>query len=106
MACANAAFLATLRDDVLTPRVVQRVVGRAPEVATAVADDPRLGARLNDWQGLLERQPIQARQLLRKLLVGPLRYTPRRDEAGGYYDTSPTRPRSGDCPARPPLVNF
>ena len=147
---ANGAFLETLRESVLTPRVVRRVVGRALELATAVSEDPEsrrqpiqeelrqldveiarytdavgrdeplpsllealrarerrrrelqaqiqelegmarlvegsgLGAKLTDWQGLLERQPIQARQLLRKLLVGRLIYTPHRDEAGGYY---------------------
>jgi hypothetical protein len=63
--------------------MVRLVEGAGPLVG-------ELGARLNDWQGLLERQPIQARQLLRKLLVGPLRYTPRRDEAGGYYDFAGT----------------
>jgi hypothetical protein len=62
MACANAAFLATLRDDVLTPRVVQRVVGRAPEVATAVADDPRR-----------QRRPIQ--EALRRVETEIARYT-------------------------------
>jgi len=142
---ANGAFLETLRESVLTPRVVWRVVGRALELATAVSEDPEsrrqpiqeelrqldveiarytdavgrdeplpsllealrarerrrrelqaqiqelegmarlvegsgLGAKLTDWQGLLERQPIQARQLLRKLLVGPadLHAAPRR----------------------------
>jgi site-specific DNA recombinase len=157
---ANGAFLDTLRESVLTPRVVQRVVGRALELATAVSEDPEsrrqpiqeelrqldveiarytdavgrgepipsllealrvrerrrrelqaqiqelegmarlvegsetlvgeLGAKLTDWQGLLERQPIQARQLLRKLLVGRLIYTPHRDEAGGYYEFTGT----------------
>ena len=152
---ANGAFLETLRESVLTPRVVRRVVGRALELATAVSEDPEsrrqpiqeelrqldveiarytdavgrdeplpsllealrarerrrrelqaqiqelegmarlvegsgLGAKLTDWQGLLERQPIQARQLLRKLLVGRLIYTPHRDEAGGYYEFTGT----------------
>ena len=45
-----------------------------------------LGARLDDWQGLLERQPIQARQILRKLLVGRLSFEPFEDAAGrGYH---------------------
>ena len=32
--------------------------------------------RLADWQGALERHPAQARQILRKLLVGRLVFTP------------------------------
>ncbi len=38
---------------------------------------------LRDWQGLLEGEPAQARQVLRKLLVGRLVWTPERDAAGG-----------------------
>ncbi len=41
--------------------------------------------RLTDWQGLLQRQPMQARQILRKLLVGRLVFTPQESEVGGYY---------------------
>ncbi|HEV2054021.1 MAG TPA: zinc ribbon domain-containing protein, partial [Methylomirabilota bacterium] len=44
-----------------------------------------LGARLADWQGLLERQPIQARQILRKLLVGRLIFEPFEDAGGRGY---------------------
>src|SRR5205823_2758507 len=45
-----------------------------------------LGARLADWQGLLERQPIQARQILRKPLHGRLIFEPFKDERGrGYH---------------------
>jgi DNA invertase Pin-like site-specific DNA recombinase len=33
--------------------------------------------RLADWQGLLQRQPAQARQILRRLLSGRLLFTPR-----------------------------
>src|SRR5262245_10308168 len=39
-----------------------------------------------DWQGLLERQPIQARQLLRKLLTGRLIYTPHEATTGNFYE--------------------
>jgi hypothetical protein len=42
-----------------------------------------IAGRLTDWQGLLERQPIQARQILRKLLHGRLVFTPLAD-LGGY----------------------
>jgi hypothetical protein len=34
---------------------------------------------LTDWQGLLAGQPIQARQMLRKLLEGRLVFTPMAD---------------------------
>lgn len=46
-----------------------------------------LRARLDDWRGLLRRgQPIQARQILRKLLVGRLTLTPRVTENGNAYE--------------------
>jgi hypothetical protein len=139
---ANAAFLTTLREDVLSARVVRRTIARAIELAIDEAEteapgqrrgrlaeelrrveleiarftdaigrgepvpsilealrtrerrkreirealeqvegltllaqrpeafDRELATKLAEWQGLLERQPIQARQLLRKLLAG------------------------------------
>ncbi len=45
-----------------------------------------LRARLEDWRGLLCRQVGQARQILRKLLVGRLVFTPRKDASGRYYE--------------------
>jgi len=39
-------------------------------------------ARFADWRGVLRRQPAQARQVLNKLLAGPLRFTPR----GSFYE--------------------
>ena len=52
--------------------------------------DPRalradLGARRADWQGLLERQPTQARQILRKLLHGRLIFEPFEDATSRGY---------------------
>jgi hypothetical protein len=41
---------------------------------------------LTDWQGLLNRQPEQTRQILGKLLVGRLIFTPRTDGTERYYD--------------------
>ena len=38
-------------------------------------------AHFNDWRGVLRRQPVQARQVLKKLLDGPLIFTPE----DGYY---------------------
>ena len=39
-------------------------------------------ARFADWRGVLRRQPAQARQIIKKLLAGPLRFTPK----NGYYE--------------------
>jgi hypothetical protein len=44
-----------------------------------------VGQRLTDWQGLLERQPLQARQILKKLVEGRLIFDPFDDEAGIGY---------------------
>jgi hypothetical protein len=41
----------------------------------------RLMERVVDWRGLLRSHVPQARQLLRKLLTGPIRFTPVK---GGY----------------------
>ena len=45
----------------------------------------KLREQLQDWQGLLRRHTPQARQILRKLLVGRLVFTPHEDEGGRYY---------------------
>jgi hypothetical protein len=60
---------------------LQRVATLDPE--TLAASVP---ARLTDWQGLLERHPAQARQILRKLLVGRLIFTPQADQTGAWYE--------------------
>ncbi len=49
---------------------LQLVAGFDPK---AVQEDLR--KRLADWQGLLQRQPAQARQILRKMIVGRLTLT-------------------------------
>lgn len=41
---------------------------------------------LTDWQGLLEGEPAQARQILRKLLEGRVVMRPRVDGSGRFYD--------------------
>jgi len=58
--------------------------------------DRELATKLAEWQGLLERQPIQSRQLLRKLLAGRVMYTPHDDERAGST-SSPVRPPAGSC---------
>ena len=45
---------------------------------------------LTDWQGLVEGEPAQARQILRKLLEGRLVMKPRIDTSGRFYDWSVT----------------
>jgi Recombinase zinc beta ribbon domain len=56
----------------------------------AQLDVPRLqrdlAARLTDWQGLLGRQPAQARQVLKKLLQGKLIFTPIEDGTGFVFE--------------------
>jgi site-specific DNA recombinase len=43
---------------------------------------------LTDWQGLLAGQPIQARQILRKLIEGRLVFTPGQDGRGRFYEVA------------------
>ena len=63
-------------------------------------------ARLNDWQGLLERQPIQGRQILRKLFPDRLVFDPSDDERGVGYEirgqASYGRLLQGVCSVVPP----
>jgi hypothetical protein len=40
---------------------------------------PRLRAKLEDWRALLRRNVVSGREILRTLLVGPLRFTPIND---------------------------
>jgi site-specific DNA recombinase len=44
-----------------------------------------LGQRLADWQELLQRQPVQARQILKKLIADRLTFEPFEDKAGAGY---------------------
>lgn len=43
-------------------------------------------SRLEDWRGLFSRHVPQARQILRKLLPSPLRFTPHGERLAGYFD--------------------
>jgi len=45
-------------------------------------------ARLTNWAVLVGQQPAVARQILRKLLVGRLRLTPKITEGGRWYEFS------------------
>ena len=46
----------------------------------------RLRAKLADWRGLLTRNVETGRDVLRALLVGPLRFTPIIDDVAGPMD--------------------
>jgi hypothetical protein len=45
-----------------------------------------LATRLTDWQGLLGRQPVHARQILKKLLEGRLAFPPFDDARGRGHE--------------------
>ncbi len=77
----------------------QRRTALQDELATLIANEPivqvdlpqiqgELHKRLDDWRGLLTRHIAQARQILRKLLVGRLTFTPKEDANGKYYEFS------------------
>jgi hypothetical protein len=55
------------------------------------ASPPRLREQLEerfaDWRGILHRQAPMARQIVKKLLAGPLKFTPKQDADGtSYYE--------------------
>jgi hypothetical protein len=58
------------------------------EVTRLEAD---LRDRLDDWRGLFQRHPREARQILRKLLLGRLVFTPEVSERRGASTASPSR---------------
>jgi len=66
---------------------LERLESRAKLRSLDTADlTANLRSRLTDWQGLLQRQTSEARQILRRLLVGRLVFTPKKDETGRYYE--------------------
>jgi len=48
-------------------------------------------AILGDWRGLLKAEPVKARQVIRKLLAGRLRLTPKIEASGRFYELT------GEC---------
>jgi hypothetical protein len=44
-----------------------------------------LQAKLADWQGMMQRQVPQARQILKKLLAGPIQFSPVREDGERFY---------------------
>ena len=49
-----------------------------------------LRAKLDDWKGLLHRQTPQARQVLKKLLAGPILFTPNMGGKSRFYEFKAT----------------
>ena len=47
--------------------------------------EAELRDRLADWRGLLQRHPSEARQILRKLLLGRLVFTPEERDGRRFY---------------------
>ena len=45
----------------------------------------QLPAKLEDWKQLLRRHVPQARQVLKRLLAGPIVFTPHREDGSRYY---------------------
>lgn len=66
----------------LRGRLAQGEVAERRMAATPSRLREQLATRFADWTGVLQQHPAQARQILKKLLVGPLRFTPRR----GFYE--------------------
>jgi DNA invertase Pin-like site-specific DNA recombinase len=70
-------------------QVEQELAGLAQLEQVSQLDWQQVGRdlrdRLTDWQGLLQRQPAQAQQILRTLLVGRLVFTPKCDVNGDFF---------------------
>jgi hypothetical protein len=47
--------------------------------------EKQLRGKLEEWRSLLRRHVPQARQVLKKLLSGPIRFTPHREGGERYY---------------------
>jgi hypothetical protein len=54
-----------------------------------------LRARLTDWQGLLRGNPLEARPILRQLIVGRIRLNPRTRPEGRFYELEATTTYGG-----------
>ena len=66
----------------LRRQVVSATASERRAAATPSTLRQDLTARFMEWRDVLRRQPTQARQILKKLLEGPLRLTPK----DGYYE--------------------
>lgn len=59
-------------------------LAKAPEWGDELREEIR--ARVTEWLDLLTRQPVIARQIVRKLVTGRFVLTPQQDESGRVYD--------------------
>lgn len=70
--------------------LLRRIQGleRGQTIATGAPSRLReeLADRVSDWQGVLQRNPAQARQILKKLLVGSLVLTPKADGDERWFE--------------------
>src|SRR4029453_8241660 len=65
-------------------------LGRAARPGMTSELRAALRARLEDWQELLRSNPIEARPIFRRLLVGRLVLTPKQLPAGRVYEFTGT----------------
>jgi len=72
------------RADVLAQLEHLDGMAKAPTWGDRLSDEIR--ARIEEWHSLIGRQPIVARQIVRKLLIGRLTLTPRQDGTRRWYD--------------------
>jgi hypothetical protein len=63
-------------------------LGRAARAFDSKTVRRELHELLTDWQGLIDGELAQARQILRKLLEGRVVMQPRVDSTGRFYDWS------------------
>jgi hypothetical protein len=81
------ALIAALKSRQRSRTHVEAEIAKRQVVAPSLDSrklERNLKSRLADWRGLLGRQVEQGRQLLRTLLVGPVRFTPQLGEPAGY----------------------
>jgi site-specific DNA recombinase len=65
----------------LRRRLAQGEISERRMAATPTRLREQLAERFAEWASVLQRHPAQARQVLKKLLVGPLKFTPQK----GFY---------------------
>lgn len=78
---AREAERATIQREVDT-------MSRASSVASLSASsvEKQLREKIDDWKGLLARRTPQARQVLKKLLAGPIKFTPHAEGETRFYE--------------------
>jgi site-specific DNA recombinase len=72
------------RDDLRTKIEHTEGLAKAAAAWDSGAHGEALRAALADWHGLLDAEPVVARQILRKLLLGPIHVLPEQDDEGRW----------------------